>query len=170
MPPTADYGSVWNLGLDRIDLEIIMPLAMEHGFDAAVFDREQLPVALIQVKAKPLGKEWTAFLRSELKRRPFSPAAFLVAVDPVSIYLYRLTDGELSDPVACLDARKIFSHYDPDFAGKRIFEQYLLTLGEAWLRDLAYHWKSPIPPGSDELNAAGFLARVEGGTTQPLGD
>jgi hypothetical protein len=72
--------------------------------------------------------------------------------------------------VVYLDTPKVLSHYDPDFAGKRIFEFYLLTLVEAWLRDLAYHWKSPNPPGSEELQAAGFLGRVEGGTTQRPGD
>jgi hypothetical protein len=143
-----------------------MPLAKDGGFDAAVFDREMLPVALIQVKARPLGKEWTPLLLSELKRRRFPPADFLLAIDPACIHLYRLTEKELSDPVVHLGTPKVLSHYDPDFTGKRIFEPYLLTLTEAWLRDLAYHWKSPNPPGSEELKAAGFLGRVEGGTTQ----
>lgn len=147
-----------------------MPLAKDRGFDAAVFDRENLPVALIQVKARPLGNEWTPLLRTELKRKPGPPAAFLLAIDPVCIHLYRLTEKELGDPVVHLNTPKILSHYDPDFTGKRIFEHYLLTLVEAWLRDLAYHWKSPNPPGSEELQAAGFLGRVEGGTTQPPGD
>ena len=147
-----------------------MPLAKDRGFDAAVFDRENLPVALIQVKARPLGKEWTPLLRSELKRRPFPPADFLLAIDPDCIHLYRLSEKELSDPVVHLDTPKVLSHYDPDFTGERIFEHYLLTLVEAWLRDLAYHWKSPNPPGSEELKAAGFLGRVEGGTTQSPGD
>ncbi len=147
-----------------------MPLAKDRGFDAAVFDRENLPVALIQVKARPLGKEWTSLLRSELKRKPPPHADFLLAVDPACIHLYRLTEKELSDPVVHLDTPKVLSHYDPDFTGKRIFEFYLLTLVEAWLRDLAYHWKSPNPPGSEELKAAGFLGRVEGGTTQLPGE
>lgn len=147
-----------------------MPLAKDRRFDAAVFDREKLPVALIQVKAQPLGKEWAPLLRSELKRTPFPPADFLLAIDPVCIHLYQLTEKELSDPVVQLDTPTVLSHYDPNFTGKRIFEFYLLTLVEAWLRDLAYHWKSPNPPGSEELKAAGFLGRVEGGTTQPPGE
>jgi hypothetical protein len=146
-----------------------MTLAKDRGFDAAVFDRDKLPGALIQVKARPLGQEWTPLLRSELKRRPSPPADFLLAIDPVCIHLYWLTEKELSDPVVHLDTAKILSHYDSDFGRKRIFEHYLLTLVEAWLRDLAYHWKSPNPPGSEELKAAGFLGRVEGGTTQRPG-
>jgi hypothetical protein len=50
-----------------------------------------------------------------------------------------------------------------------VFESYLLTLVEAWLRDLSYHWKSENPPGSEELRSAGLLKRLEGGTTQRLG-
>lgn len=147
-----------------------MPLAKDRGFDGAVFDRENNPVALIQVKTRPLAKEWTPLLRSELKRRTIPPTDFLLAIDPVCIHLYRLTEKELNDPVVHLDTQKVLSHYDPDFTGKRIFEHYLFTLVEAWLRDLAYHWKSANPPGSEELMAAGFLGRVEGGTTQPPGE
>lgn len=143
-----------------------MRLAIDHGFDAVVTDRDELPVALIQVKGRPLGKDWMPLLRSELAQRPFPAADFLLAIDPVSIHLHTLTDKELSEPVLRLDTPQVLSHYDPDFAGKRIFEFYLLTLVEAWLDDLAYHWKSPVPPGSDELKATGFLSRVEGGTTQ----
>jgi hypothetical protein len=147
-----------------------MQLANERGFDTAVVDQENRVVALIQVKARPLGEEWTPLLRNELKRRPLPPPIFLLAIDPVYINLYRLAEKELIDPVVQLDTAKILSHYDPDFTEKRIFEFYLLTLVEAWLRDLAYHWKSPTPPGSEELHAAGFLGRVEGGTTQSLGE
>jgi hypothetical protein len=53
--------------------------------------------------------------------------------------------------------------------GQSWFESYLLTLVEAWLRDLAYHWKSEDPPGSEELGRAGLLEKLEGGTTQRLG-
>jgi len=45
-----------------------------------------------------------------------------------------------------------------------VFESYLLTLVEAWLRDLAYHWKSEDPPGSEELGKAGLIEKLEGGT------
>ena len=41
----------------------------------------------------------------------------------------------------------------------------LETLVEAWLRDLAYHWNSPEPPGETALAEVGLLERLEGGTT-----
>ena len=148
-----------------------MPLAKDRGFDAAVFDREDHPVAVIQVKAHPLGKQWTSLLRTEKERitKAFPDAAFLLAIDPQYILVYGLSGKEMCDPVVRLDTPQVLSHYDPEFAGERHFEQYLVTLVEAWLRDLAYHWKSAKPPGSDELAAVGFLGRVEGGTTHPSG-
>ena len=146
-----------------------MPLTKDAGFDAAVLDREDLPVALIQVKAQPLGKEWTPMLRNQLEtyRKHLPNADFLLAVDPACMHLYRLHGIDLDGPIVHFDTPQVLSHYEPEFGKKRIFERYVLTLVEAWLRDLAYHWKSAKPPGSDELAAVGFLAKVEGGTTQP---
>jgi hypothetical protein len=149
-----------------------MLIGKDHGIDAAVLDREDHAVALVQVKSRPLGDEWTRLLRSDKRRisESFPNAAFLLAIDPKYIHLYRLTEKEVTDPVVHLDTAKVLGHYDPDFSKERIFENYLITLVEAWLRDLAYHWKSPSPPGSNELKAAGLLSKVEGGTTRPLGD
>jgi hypothetical protein len=45
-------------------------------------------------------------------------------------------------------------------------EDYLATLFEAWLRDLAYHGKYQTPPGSAELAATGLLDRLSGGDTR----
>jgi hypothetical protein len=84
-------------------------------------------------------------------------------------HLYRSERGALEEPIVRLDTREILQFYDPEFPGKRVFESYLLTLVEAWLRDLAYHWKSENPPGSAELERVGLLERLQGGTTQRLG-
>lgn len=50
--------------------------------------------------------------------------------------------------------------------GRTVREIFIDVLG---LRDLAYHWKSENPPGSEELGKAGLLEKLEGGTTQRLG-
>jgi len=147
-----------------------MSIAKDCGFDTAVLDKENLPVALVEVKTRPLGEQWRPWLLSQLKRTSCRATEFLMAIDPQSIQLFQVSGRQLSAPVAHLDTPEILSHYDPDFTSKRIFEPYLLTLVEAWLRDLAYHWKSPNPPGSEELKATGFLGRVEGGTTEPPGE
>ena len=143
-----------------------MTIAEDYELDAMFLDRENLPVAWIEVKARPLGEEWKPLLMSLMGQRPHRTTEFILAIDPVCIQLYRPTETELGEPLARLETPKILSHYEPNFTGKRIYEPYLQTLVEAWLRDLAYHWKSPNPPGMEELKATGLLERVAGGTTQ----
>lgn len=144
-----------------------MPHTADSGFDAAVVDRENHAVALIQVKGHPLGDRWTTILSKQLARFG-ERAAFVLTIDLNSIALYRPEGETPVEPIVQLDTKQVLQHYDPEFPKKRVFESYLLTLAEAWLRDLAYHWKSDHPPGSEELRGAGLLEKVEGGTTQRL--
>jgi hypothetical protein len=146
-----------------------MPHATESGFDIAIVDRENRPVALVQVKAHPVGQNWETFLPKQLVNLPQS-VAFVLTIDPNSIHLYQWSGKELTGPLVDLETATILRHYEPEFGKRRVFESYLLTLVEAWFRDLAYHWKSEIPPGSEELRKAGLLDKLEGGTTLPLGD
>jgi hypothetical protein len=141
-----------------------MPRTADNGFDATVVDREDHAVALVQVKAHPV-ERWA----TSLPLANAEPVAFVLTIDPNCIQLYRPAGENLGEPIVRLDTRQVLQHYDADFARKRVFESYLLTLVEAWLRDLAYHWKSENPPGSEELGRAGLLERLEGGTTQRLG-
>ena len=97
------------------------------------------------------------------------PAAFVLTIDPDRIHVYRPAGQSLGEPIACFDTRQVLQHYDPEFPRTRVFEPYLLTLVEAWLRDLAYHWKSENPLGWEELARTDLLERLAGGTTQRLG-
>jgi hypothetical protein len=143
-----------------------MPRTADSGFDAAVVDRENNPVALIQVRANPV-ESWATFLPRQLAKLT-ERVPFVLTIDPNSIHLYRPSGDNLGKAIVRLDTRQVLQHYDPEFPRKRVFEPYLLTLVEAWLRDLAYHWKSENPPGSEELRSAGLTEKLEGGTTQPL--
>jgi len=144
-----------------------MPRTTDYGFDAAVLDRDNHAVALVEVKAHPV-ESWATIVPRLLARFP-ERVAFVLAIDPKCIHLYRPAGENLGEPIVQLDTRQVLQHYDPEFPGKRLFESYLLTLVEAWLRDLAYQWKSEKPPGSEELARAGLLEKLEGGTTQLLG-
>lgn len=84
--------------------------------------------------------------------------------------MYRTNGEGFGEPVAQLLTREMLEPYEPNFTKKRVFEPYLVTLVEAWLRDMAYHWKSEIPPGWDALRGTGLLERIEEGTTQRLED
>ncbi len=145
-----------------------MPRAADSGFDGAVVDRENQTVALVEVKTRPLGERWGTVLAHQLAIYA-ERVDFVLAIDPVNIRLYTVDAGALGEPVAVLDTGRVLECYDPDFPKKRVFESYLLTLVEAWLRDLAYHWKLQHPPGSEELREAGLLEKIEGGTTERLG-
>jgi hypothetical protein len=67
----------------------------------------------------------------------------------------------------------VLKDYSPDFAGKdsrygsrQSFQDYLRTLVGSWLRDFAFHWKNPDPPGFAELARLGLAEQLEGGMTQ----
>jgi len=144
-----------------------MPRTADSGFDAAVVDRENHTVALVEVKAHPV-ERWATILPRQLAKFA-ERVAFVLTIDPNCIQLYRSGGESLGEPIVRLDTRQVLQHYDPEFPSERVFESYLLTLVEAWLRDLAYHWKSEDPPGSEELGRAGLLEKLDGGTTQRLG-
>ena len=91
---------------------------------------------------------------------------FAMWVDPQELRIYRGGFGDLSTPVCTLHTQDVLQHYDREFASKRIFGEYLTTLVDAWLRDLAYHWNSPMPPASAELEAIGLLQKLSGGSTE----
>jgi hypothetical protein len=145
-----------------------MPRTADNGFDAAVVDRENHAVALIEVKANPVENGAPIPPRQLAKSAEQIP--FVLLIDPNSIRLYRPSGENLGEPIVQLDTQQVLQHYDPELPTRRVFEPYLLTLVEAWLHDLAYHWKSEKPPGSEELARAGLLEKLEGGTTQRYGD
>jgi hypothetical protein len=144
-----------------------MPRTADHGFDFVFVDKENHAVVAGEAKTHPV-ERWETIL-SGLLARFAEPVAFVLAIDPDSIQFYKSEREGLGERIARLDTRQILEHYDPEFPGKRVFEPYLVTLVEAWLRDLAYHWKSESPPGSEELRRAGLLEKLEGGNTQRLG-
>lgn len=144
-----------------------MQRTADSEFDVAFIDRENNILALIEAKVHPV-KNWEAMLAKQLAQFA-ERVAFILTIDPNGIRLYSPAGENLGEPIVRLDTQKVLQHYDPEFPSKRVFEPYLLTLVEAWLRDLAYHWKSDNPPGADDLEKAGMLERLEGGTTQRLG-
>src|SRR5258708_826820 len=116
-----------------------MPHTTDSGFDTAVVDRDNHAVALVQVKGHPLGKGWMTYLPKQLEM--FGQLVpFVLTIDPACIHLYGWDGRELTGPIVHFDTAKILQHYEPEFAKRRVFESYLATLVEAWLRDLAYHW------------------------------
>ena len=132
--------------------------------DLVVRDRQNRSVLLVEVKSRAVSLSALHLPDSLLSASEKVP--FAMWVDPEELRIFRGGFGDLSNPVCTLRTRDILQHYDREFASKRIFSPYLTTLVDAWLRDLAYHWKSPMPPASAELEALGLLQQLSGGSTE----
>jgi hypothetical protein len=146
---------------------MVMLQTADARFDAVVMDRDNHAIILVEARAHPVKNSVTVPPRQPAGLS--EPLEFVLNIDPSSIDLYRSDGGALQEPLVRLDTREILQFYDREFHRKRVFESYLLTLVEAWLRDLAYQWKFENPPGSAELERVGLLERLQGGTTQRLG-
>lgn len=128
-------------------------------------------VLLVEVKATKLktrGAKCTVIsqIKSYLQAAN-TDIPFIMIVDLENIEIFQENSDNLpAEPIASLKTAEVLGHYDAEFNERRIFEPYLTALVEAWLRDLAYHWKSQKPPAAEQLAAIGLLQQLEGGTTQ----
>jgi hypothetical protein len=85
----------------------------DNGFDAAVVDRKNHPVALVEVKAYPV-ERWATILPKQLAKFA-ERVAFVFTIDPEYIQLHRLDRESLGEPIVRLDTREVLQHYDPEF-------------------------------------------------------
>lgn len=89
---------------------------------------------------------------------------YIMFVDLQEIRLFNWDSAKLT-AVFQVPTAQVLSHYDDEFGGKRVFDYYLTKLVAAWLHDLAYQWKSSMPPCYDELTQLGFVELLRGGAT-----
>jgi hypothetical protein len=153
-------------------LEVELPI----DADIIALDKDDRIVALIEVKIiqakeKAAKQRITDYLEqikhllSKLsEKKVVIPYAMIVNLENIIVFKW---DGTvLSEAVLSLKTADILHYYDSKLGGQRIFEPYLTRLIEAWLRDLAYNWKSEIPPASEQIAAIGLLPLLAGGTTK----
>jgi hypothetical protein len=141
----------------------------EAGVDIIACDADGQPSLLVEVKGQLTQEKYIPQILAQLSRylkstKPFVP--FVMLVDPGTISVFRWNGSSLDETSSNFKTADILDHYDAKFQEKRIFEFYLTTLVEAWLRDLAFHWKLEVPPATEELRAIGLLPLLEGGTTE----
>ncbi|QEH36126.1 hypothetical protein OJF2_46860 [Aquisphaera giovannonii] len=140
--------------------------------DVIGYDRNDEPFLIVEVDVSVHDDiRFDRFVARFLDMQP--PLPFGIYADLEWITLLGRDGEEGAMPLCRLDARTMLGRYDPDFRGKHstygtklIFGDYLTTLVEVWLQDLAFHWKSEEPPGSSELAGTEFLRRLEGGMTK----
>ena len=154
-----------------------LDLELPIDADIIALDKDDRVVVLIEVKIieaqEPAAKQriadymisWMkAVLAKISEQRTIIPYAMFVDTEQILIFKW---DGvNLSEPVCSLNTGEILRHYEPEFGSKRIFKRYLTRLVEAWLRDLAYNWKSEIPTASEQIAKIGLLPLLAGGTTK----
>lgn len=140
--------------------------------DIIAFSNNGEPILLVEVKTSGLKSANNLYIAKAMDKLvsylkladKLIPFAMLVTLEDIQIYEW---DGiNLSKPLAYLRTADILSYYEAEFSSKKIFSLYLTTLVEAWLRDLAYHWKSQNPPAAKELEKIGLLEKLANGTTQ----
>ncbi|MEG3918984.1 hypothetical protein [Microcoleus sp. POL10_C6] len=154
-----------------------LDLELPIDADIIALDKDDRVVVLIEVKIieaqetaakQRIAYDMISWMKAALakmsEQRTIIPYAMFVDTELILIFKW---DGvNLSEPVCSLDTADILRHYEPEFGNKRIFKRYLTRLVEAWLRDLAYNWKSEIPTASEQIAKIGLLPLLAGGTTK----
>lgn len=146
-----------------------------RSFDLVALDRDDRPFLIVEAKGRPIPAHIEAGLLHEISSgREAIPYGMRIhhamIADPKSIRLYRLDEAH-SALICSWSTDEILGHYAPDF--REVVERpfgisadYLGGLIGSWLGDIAYRWKSPSPPGIDQWEAAGLLAKITDGSTR----
>jgi hypothetical protein len=146
---------------------IQLPISQQQP-DILVTDKHGKVVLILEAKAK---KNPDNFIESAMQNLKLylngieSEINFAMLADLENIQIFKVIKKKDFQRIITLKTAKLLKCYDADFAREKIFDLYFITLLEAWLRDLAYHWKSIDPPGSEELAEIGLLKLIEGGDT-----
>jgi hypothetical protein len=129
--------------------------------DIIAEDRDGRAILIVELKA--MNGSGRLGIEQTLKCLKASGASFGMFADFDRILVFGKGRKSSDDPILYLNTSDVLSFYEPRFAEKTISEEYFATLIEAWLRDMAFHWKSAQPPALEEMRAIGLAGRLEGG-------
>lgn len=133
--------------------------------DILALDANDEPVMVVEVKAiRHIEQEAQDTVAASLRDVGFA-VRYVMLVDLEWIRLFAWAGAQLTEPVFQAPTAQVLSHYDEEFARKKVFDYYLTKLAQAWLDDLAYQWKSPMPPCSNDLAQIGLVELLRSGTT-----
>lgn len=130
--------------------------------DITAWDKNGNKLLVSKVRARNIVEDITAKVENILKfeyeqNKIIIPYAMTATREEIKIFQW---DGKKLENIYTFPTHEIMSEYDSEFSHKRIFEYYLETLVEGWLRDLAYNWKTENPPKSQELKQIGFVEKL----------
>ncbi len=145
-----------------------------RAFDLIALDREDLPFLMLEAKGRAIPADAEGPILQQMwddrEGIPYGTRIrYGVLADPDTIRLYEFRDGRPT-PLCSWSTPKILGHYAPEFPQYLqerfgVHGDYIAGLIGSWLRDLAYKWKGPTPPGIEDWRAAGILSKIEGGNT-----
>lgn len=130
--------------------------------DITAWDKNGQKLLVSKVRARDIVEDITAKVEEILKfeyehNRIIIPFAMTATREDINIFKW---DGKNLETIYTFPTHEVMSEYDSEFSEKRIFEYYLETLVEGWLRDLAYNWKTDNPPKYQELTQIGFVEKL----------
>ncbi len=147
----------------------IQKLNADIPLDIIAQDKNGKTILLVEVKARRLEgrqhRDWFIEKVKSYRQAANTDIPFAMLVDFEDMQIFRCDAPNWSEPVSYIKTAAVLSHYEPRYGKIRIFHHYLEGLVEAWLSDLAYHWKSQTPPASEQLAEIGLLQQLEDGTT-----
>ncbi len=100
-----------------------------------------------------------------LKMEDYQHIPYLMFVNSNVIRIFKTPSFE---EILRLNTKETLTFYATEITRNRVSKSFIMRLIQAWLRDLAYHWKSEIPPHQDEFKKIGLLNYLTNGTTREL--
>ncbi len=132
--------------------------------DIVARDKNGNPVLLVDVRIRTMYPQVSTKILDSLEQANGSiPFAMLVNLEEMIIFKWR--NDNWREPICVFNTADVLRRYEPEFGKKRIFYDYFISLIEAWLRDLAYQWKSSSPPFLEEIKKIGLLEKLADGMT-----
>lgn len=133
--------------------------------DMLAFDEDGSPVVFVEVKGMTPVPESVLQLLETL-RSNIPPIPFGILADPDRLQFFR-EGGMTPDPIFILKTRELAHAYGPSGEDDTpLYETYLTGLIDAWLSDLAFHWKHAVPPANEQMKSLGIAALLAGGTIE----
>ncbi len=129
-----------------------------------VKDKNENPVLMIDVRFSAV---YSAIDLEIKKMEKYENIPFLMFVNSHVIKIFKAPNFK---EFAILPTQEILLYYNPEIANQMLFQSSLITLLQAWVRDLAYHWKSQEPPFIKEIKEIGLFDYLIDGSTQQLED
>lgn len=153
---------------------------VDYIADVVVLSKDDKIILLVEVKNKKIKgidniekciSPIKYYLQNRKKNNAYNLAnePFILLVHLDDMIIWKWNRDKFSKQLISIKTNDVLSNYDQEFSNlsnnNRIASFYLETLVEAWLRDLAYHWKSEKPPEWQKLQDIGLLQLIEEGTT-----